>query len=242
MDNNNLLTIPLKSDDDTIEENNLLNIPLKSDEDTIEENKLLTIPLNSDDDTIEENNLLTIPLNSKDNNNTILENEKKLINIYEFSNEIKIELTIQKIENIINTDRIELNIYLLKKTINDILLSSIIIEKIQNDILNIISDWNFCINDISSIIHIIINCEYLIQFLKPVMKDNINKQFLKYIIYSILYFFMLNDNKIYDIELEILNIFEKIWLLIEFDIKLFYNNKKSIFSKCFQCLLFQQRR
>jgi hypothetical protein len=130
-----------------------------------------------------------------------------------------------KSENLLEND-----IELLKLSLCKIYETTVYLEKIKEDLVNILGDFMISFNDIPAIIHVIITS---INFLKSIInvKKAITPKIMKYIIFGILYRIIIDDGKISDTEEKIIKNYEFIWSIINFSPSSL--EIKKITSKCF---------
>ena len=136
-----------------------------------------------------------------------------------------VKLTIDKVKEISNKDKIlsEEEIANTIKAIEIIFKSSIYLEKIKKEIYNIVSDGIIGLSDIPAIINVILDSKNFIFSLLDI-DTNLSATMMKYIIFSILYYIIIEDGKITDFEKKVLETFEYTWKL------LFYNPNQMVKS------------
>jgi len=132
-----------------------------------------------------------------------------------------INLTLNKSIELIDKDNIKDKKVILDN-IKNILLKTELIEKINEEIFKLIINLPITINDIPIILHIILDNIDLFSEYKLLY---INKNNFKYIIFSLIYFLLLENNNNELLENEYINKFEIIWKLIIFDLNKFNINK-----------------
>jgi hypothetical protein len=136
---------------------------------------------------------------------------------------------VEKVTNMMKKDKI-----LDKKEIDDtiksvklILSSEVYVKKIESEISNIISGGVIGLNDIPAMVRIIIDSKDLIyQILKT--DDCVSLKIMKYIIFAIIYYMIINGGKITDFENKILDNYESVWNLLSYNpINLLKKNETS---------------
>ncbi len=137
----------------------------------------------------------------------------------------KLEIILIRVEDLINNDilnHIELdncNINDMKDSLTILLESTYIIEKIKYELDFIITDSKININDIPNIINIILDSKDLIYEYETLLKIKINKITLKYYIFGILYYILIENNIIHDNDIKMIDYFELMWKFISFEIE-----------------------
>ncbi len=129
-----------------------------------------------------------------------------------------VKLTIDQVKEVAKKDKIlsEKEIDNTVKAIEIIFKSSIYLEKIKKDIYSIVSDGIIGLNDIPAIIHIILDSKNFIFALLDV-DTNLSMTMTKYVIFSILYYIVIEDGKITDFEEKVLETFEYTWKLLSYN-------------------------
>jgi len=128
--------------------------------------------------------------------------------------------TLNKLDLLLNEDNIK-NKDFFRDNINDILNKSEIIDKLNEDTFKLVINLPLTINDIPIIISIIIDNIDLINNIKN-KSFLIDKNNFKYIIFSLIYYILIQSNSIdlHLIEENYMNHFEINWKIILFDFKL----------------------
>lgn len=128
------------------------------------------------------------------------------------------KLTIDKVKEVAKNDKIlsEKEIDNTIKTIEIIFKSSVYLEKIKKDISNIMSDGIIGLNDIPAVIHVILDSKNFIFSLLEVDKK-LSMSMMKYVIFSILYYIIIEDGKINVFEEKVLDTFEYTWKLLSYN-------------------------
>jgi hypothetical protein len=131
----------------------------------------------------------------------------------------KLALTLLRVEDLIINDNNNdiCNINDIKDSIKILLEGTNIIEKITYEIYQVTKNLEIDINDIPIILNIILDFKNLISQCNFVFKIKTNKISMKYYIFSILYYILIQDGKISEKENEILNKFEILWKFISYD-------------------------
>uniref|UniRef100_A0A6C0EHZ7 Uncharacterized protein n=1 Tax=viral metagenome TaxID=1070528 RepID=A0A6C0EHZ7_9ZZZZ len=131
----------------------------------------------------------------------------------------KLALTLLRVEDLIINDNNNDICYIndIKNSIKILLEGTNIIEKITYEIYQVTKNLEIDINDIPIILNIILDFKNLISQCNFVFKIKTNKISMKYYIFSILYYILIQDGKISEKENEILNKFEILWKFISYD-------------------------
>lgn len=131
----------------------------------------------------------------------------------------KLALTLLRVEDLIINDNNNdiCNINDIKDSIKILLEGTNIIEKITYEIYQVTKNLEIDINDIPIILNIILDFKNLISQCNFVFKIKTNKISMKYYIFSILYYILIQDGKISEKENEILTKFEILWKFISYD-------------------------
>lgn len=125
----------------------------------------------------------------------------------------------------------EEEIDLLSLSLKNAYESSVYIEKIKKDLIDIFGDFMISINDIPAIIHLILDSIDLLKSVINIGKP-ISKKIMKYVIFGILYRIIIDDGKITHTEQAILKNYEFIWNIITFSSSSL-EIKKSTECSCF---------